>query len=152
MVSTLLTKVPASLVSGTKTGADVSDGAREPGLASPASYMNPFPVLHLVEDLRLALETLEHPQERAALLSQIPGATAAYIKEWFEESSVSRPMACLGPRHGVQGVPPLPGDVASSVHRPVFSCFQSSFSQPPQSGPSLEGRTQSDSLSSPSPS
>ncbi|XP_069410629.1 liprin-beta-2 isoform X25 [Ovis canadensis] len=49
--------------------------------------MNPFPVLHLVEDLRLALEMLEHPQERAALLSQIPGPTAAYIKEWFKESS-----------------------------------------------------------------
>ncbi|KAF4009075.1 hypothetical protein G4228_000030 [Cervus hanglu yarkandensis] len=49
--------------------------------------MNPFPVLHLVEDLRLALEMLEHPQERAALLSQIPGPTAAYIKEWFKETS-----------------------------------------------------------------
>uniref|UniRef100_A0A2K6P8N7 PPFIA binding protein 2 n=1 Tax=Rhinopithecus roxellana TaxID=61622 RepID=A0A2K6P8N7_RHIRO len=48
--------------------------------------MNPFPVLHLIEDLRLALEMLELPQERAALLSQIPGPTAAYIKEWFEES------------------------------------------------------------------
>ncbi|XP_077819668.1 liprin-beta-2 isoform X8 [Macaca mulatta] len=48
--------------------------------------MNSFPVLHLIEDLRLALEMLELPQERAALLSQIPGPTAAYIKEWFEES------------------------------------------------------------------
>uniref|UniRef100_A0A5F7ZIX4 PPFIA binding protein 2 n=1 Tax=Macaca mulatta TaxID=9544 RepID=A0A5F7ZIX4_MACMU len=75
-----------SLVAGTKTGADLSDGTCEPGLASPASYMNSFPVLHLIEDLRLALEMLELPQERAALLSQIPGPTAAYIKEWFEES------------------------------------------------------------------
>ncbi|XP_010963221.3 liprin-beta-2 isoform X9 [Camelus bactrianus] len=74
------------IIAGTKTGADISDGTCEPGLASPASYMNPFPVLHLVEDLRLALEMLEHPQERAALLSQIPGPTAAYIKECFEES------------------------------------------------------------------
>ncbi|MBZ3875324.1 Liprin-beta-2 [Sciurus carolinensis] len=45
--------------------------------------MNP---LHLIEDLRLALEMLELPQEREALLSQIPGPTATYIKEWFEES------------------------------------------------------------------
>ncbi|XP_069410614.1 liprin-beta-2 isoform X12 [Ovis canadensis] len=75
------------IIAGTKTGADISDGTCEPGPASPASYMNPFPVLHLVEDLRLALEMLEHPQERAALLSQIPGPTAAYIKEWFKESS-----------------------------------------------------------------
>ncbi|XP_031315982.1 liprin-beta-2 isoform X3 [Camelus dromedarius] len=74
------------IIAGTKTGADISDGTCEPGLASPGSYMNPFPVLHLVEDLRLALEMLEHPQERAALLSQIPGPTAAYIKECFEES------------------------------------------------------------------
>ncbi|XP_023370023.1 liprin-beta-2 isoform X6 [Otolemur garnettii] len=74
------------ILAGTKTGADISDGTCEPGLASPASYMNPFPVLHLVEDLRLALEMLELPQERATLLSQIPGPTAAYIKEWFEES------------------------------------------------------------------
>ncbi|XP_063497168.1 liprin-beta-2 isoform X2 [Symphalangus syndactylus] len=74
------------IIAGTKTGADLSDGTCEPGLASPASYMNPFPVLHLIEDLRLALEMLELPQERAALLSQIPGPTAAYIKEWFEES------------------------------------------------------------------
>ncbi|XP_071077544.1 liprin-beta-2 isoform X3 [Desmodus rotundus] len=77
------------IIAGTKTGADISDGTCEPGLTSPASYLNPFPVLHLVEDLRLALEMLEQPQERAALLSQIPGPTAAYIKEWFEESLVN---------------------------------------------------------------
>ncbi|XP_059564769.1 liprin-beta-2 isoform X4 [Myotis daubentonii] len=74
------------IIAGTKTGADTGDGTCEPGLASPASYLSPLPVLHLVEDLRLALQTLERPQERAALLSQIPGPTAAYIKEWFEES------------------------------------------------------------------
>ncbi|XP_064144558.1 liprin-beta-2 isoform X3 [Loxodonta africana] len=74
------------IIAGTKTGADINDGTCEPGLSSLASYVNSFPVLHLVEDLRLALEMLEHPQERAALLNQIPGPTAAYIKEWFEES------------------------------------------------------------------
>lgn len=81
-----------SLVPGTKTGTDISDGSCEPALASPASRTNPFPVLHLVEDLRLALEMLEQPQERAALLSQIPGPTAAYIKE----SLVSGPVARSG--------------------------------------------------------
>ncbi|XP_006770988.1 PREDICTED: liprin-beta-2 isoform X2 [Myotis davidii] len=74
------------IIAGTKTGADIGDGTCEPGLASPASYLSPLPVLHLVEDLRLALQTLERPQERAALLSQIPGPTATYIKEWFQES------------------------------------------------------------------
>ncbi|XP_047609362.1 liprin-beta-2 isoform X2 [Phacochoerus africanus] len=77
------------LLAGTKTGPGVGDGTCEPGLASSASYLNPFQVLQLVEDLRLALGLLEHPQERAALLSQIPGPTAAYIKECFEESLVS---------------------------------------------------------------
>ncbi|XP_077914567.1 liprin-beta-2 isoform X3 [Halichoerus grypus] len=69
------------IIAGAKTGADICDGSCEPALASPASHTNPFPVLHLIEDLRLALEMLEQPQERAALLSQIPGPTAAYIKE-----------------------------------------------------------------------
>uniref|UniRef100_A0A8D0P493 SAM domain-containing protein n=1 Tax=Sus scrofa TaxID=9823 RepID=A0A8D0P493_PIG len=76
----------AAATAGTKTGPDVGDGTCEPGLASSASYLNPFQVLQLVEDLRLALGLLEHPQERAALLSQVPGPTAAYIKECFEES------------------------------------------------------------------
>lgn len=77
------------IIAGTKTGADISDGTCDPGLSSPASYMNPIPVLHLVEDLRLALEMLELPQERSALLSQIPGPTVAYIKEWFEGNLVN---------------------------------------------------------------
>ncbi|XP_040845105.1 liprin-beta-2 isoform X1 [Ochotona curzoniae] len=77
------------IIAGAKTGTDISDGTCDPGLSSPASYMNPFPVLHLVEDLRLALEMLELPQERSALLSQIPGPTVAYIKEWFEGSLVN---------------------------------------------------------------
>ncbi|XP_044114682.1 liprin-beta-2 isoform X3 [Neovison vison] len=69
------------IIAGTQTSADTNDGGCEPARASPASHTNPFPVLHLVEDLKLALEMLEQPQERAALLSQIPGPTAAYIKE-----------------------------------------------------------------------
>ncbi|XP_047547267.1 liprin-beta-2 isoform X11 [Lutra lutra] len=69
------------IIAGTQTGADTNDCGCEPARASPASHTNPFPVLHLVEDLKLALEMLEQPQERAALLSQIPGPTAAYIKE-----------------------------------------------------------------------
>ncbi|XP_045146801.1 liprin-beta-2 isoform X2 [Echinops telfairi] len=74
------------IIAGTKTGANISGGTCEPGISSPAAYMKPFPVLHLIEDLRLALEMLEHPQERSALLSQIPCQTAVYMKEWFEES------------------------------------------------------------------
>lgn len=74
------------IIAGTKTAADFSDGTCEPGLSPPSSCLNSMPVLHLIEDLRLALEMLALPQEREALLSQIPGPTAAYIKEWFEDS------------------------------------------------------------------
>lgn len=74
------------IIAGTKTAADFSDGTCEPGLSPPASCLNSMPVLHLIEDLRLALEMLALPQEREALLSQIPGPTAAYIKEWLEDS------------------------------------------------------------------
>ena len=124
MTSTLLTEAPVSLsfslISGTKTGPDVGDGTCEPGLASSASYLNPFQVLQLVEDLRLALGLLEHPQERAALLSQVPGPTAAYIKECFEESLVRKPLAWAGSMitAGGGGAPP-PGALASSVPRPA---------------------------------
>ncbi|KAL1774231.1 liprin-beta-2 isoform X2 [Sigmodon hispidus] len=71
------------IIAGTKTVADRSDGTCE---SSPSSCMNSIPVLHLIEDLRLALEMLALPQERETLLSQIPGPTATYIKEWFEDS------------------------------------------------------------------
>ncbi|XP_051048607.1 liprin-beta-2 [Phodopus roborovskii] len=74
------------IIAGTKTVADISDGTCEPGLSPPSSCMNSIPVLHLIEDLRSALEMLALPQEREALLSQIPGPTAAYIKEWFEDN------------------------------------------------------------------
>lgn len=74
------------IIAGTKTAADFSDGTCEPGLSPPSSCLNSMPVLHLIEDLRLALEMLALPQEKEALLSQIPGPTAAYIKEWFEDS------------------------------------------------------------------
>ncbi|KAK7803557.1 hypothetical protein U0070_023785 [Myodes glareolus] len=77
------------IIAGTKTVTDISDGNCEPGLSPPSSCMNSIPVLHLIEDLRLALEMLALPQEREALLSQIPGPTASYIKEWFEDSLVN---------------------------------------------------------------
>ncbi|ELR62202.1 Liprin-beta-2, partial [Bos mutus] len=114
------------LVPGTKTGADISDGTCEPGPTSPGSYMNPFPVLHLVEDLRLALEMLEHPQERAALLSQIPGPTAAYIKEWFKESSSQvNHHSAAGNETYQERLARLEGDKESLILQVKFCCFLS---------------------------
>lgn len=152
MASTFLTKVPPSpaLVPGTKTGTENSDGSCEPALASPASHANAFPVLHLVEDLRLALEMLEHPQERAALLSQIPGPTAAYIKE----SLVSGPVACSGIHWGTQphncGAYGMPRCLGPLPHLCTFQPLLTShlaLVSPPLCGPSQqEGRAQASSL------
>lgn len=129
----------------------MGDGTCEPGLASSASYLNPFQVLQLVEDLRLALGLLEHPQERAALLSQVPGPTAAYIKECFEESLVRKPLAWAGnmitgghPRLGLSlhlcpvqlgPAPPPPGGRA-------WSSTVSLAVSPPEKGASAAGEEQ----------
>uniref|UniRef100_A0A4X2LV35 SAM domain-containing protein n=1 Tax=Vombatus ursinus TaxID=29139 RepID=A0A4X2LV35_VOMUR len=82
-------------VPGTKSAAEHSNGAYDVGLPSQSPYMNMFPVLHLVEDLKLSLEMLGDPQEREALRGQIPEPTAAYIKEWLQGnlSQVNHPAA-----------------------------------------------------------
>uniref|UniRef100_A0A8C0FUM4 PPFIA binding protein 2 n=1 Tax=Bubo bubo TaxID=30461 RepID=A0A8C0FUM4_BUBBB len=49
-------------------------------------YLGTFQILHLLEDLKMALEMLEDPQEKEALRNQIPGATVVCIREWFEEN------------------------------------------------------------------
>nr|XP_008263812.1 liprin-beta-2 isoform X4 [Oryctolagus cuniculus] len=108
------------IIAGTKTGADISDGTCDPGLSSPASYMNPIPVLHLVEDLRLALEMLELPQERSALLSQIPGPTVAYIKEWFEGNLVNHHSAASNETYQ-ERLARLEGDKESLILQELLS-------------------------------
>uniref|UniRef100_A0A8C4JQ02 PPFIA binding protein 2 n=1 Tax=Dromaius novaehollandiae TaxID=8790 RepID=A0A8C4JQ02_DRONO len=42
---------------------------------APSVYLGTLQILHLLEDLKIALEMLEDPQEKEALRSQIPGAT-----------------------------------------------------------------------------
>ncbi|KFP89707.1 Liprin-beta-1, partial [Apaloderma vittatum] len=56
---------------------------------APSVYLGTFQILHLLEDLKMALEMLEDPQEKEALRNQIPGATAVCIREWFEENLVN---------------------------------------------------------------
>uniref|UniRef100_A0A8C4JQC5 PPFIA binding protein 2 n=1 Tax=Dromaius novaehollandiae TaxID=8790 RepID=A0A8C4JQC5_DRONO len=56
---------------------------------APSVYLGTLQILHLLEDLKIALEMLEDPQEKEALRSQIPGATAMCIREWFEENLVN---------------------------------------------------------------
>ncbi|KAM8969787.1 liprin-beta-2 isoform 2-T5 [Sarcophilus harrisii] len=83
------------IIAGTKSAAEHSNGVYDVGLPSQSPYMSMFPVLHLMEDLRLSLEMLEDPQEREVLRGQIPEPTAAYIKEWLQGnlSQVSHPAA-----------------------------------------------------------
>ncbi|XP_043827054.1 liprin-beta-2 isoform X2 [Dromiciops gliroides] len=83
------------IIAGTKSAVEHSNGVYDVGLPTQSPYMNVFPVLHLVEDLKLSLEMLGDPQEREALRDQIPEPTAAFIKEWLQGnlSQVNHPAA-----------------------------------------------------------
>ncbi|NWV63195.1 LIPB2 protein, partial [Malurus elegans] len=72
-------------VLGTKSATEYANGY---DIVSPAPsvYLGTFQILHLLEDLKMALEMLEDPQEKEALRNQIPGATAVCLREWFEEN------------------------------------------------------------------
>ncbi|NWU92492.1 LIPB2 protein, partial [Upupa epops] len=74
------------LASGTKTAVEYANGGYDIVSPAPSVYLGTFQILHLLEDLRMALEMLEDPQEKEALRNQIPGATALCIREWFEEN------------------------------------------------------------------
>lgn len=75
---------------GTKAAAEYTNGVYD--MVSPAQsmYFGTLQILHLLEDLKMALEMLKDPQEREALRNQIPGSTAACIHDWLEENLVSR--------------------------------------------------------------
>ncbi|KFV73626.1 Liprin-beta-2, partial [Struthio camelus australis] len=74
------------LVLGTKSATDYANGGYDTVSPAPSVYLGTLQILHLLEDLKIALEMLEDPQEKEALRSQIPGATAICIREWFEEN------------------------------------------------------------------
>ncbi|NWY54533.1 LIPB2 protein, partial [Chionis minor] len=71
---------------GTKSATEYSNGSYDIVSPAPSVYLGTFQILHLLEDLKMALEMLEDPQEKEALRNQIPGATAVCLREWFEEN------------------------------------------------------------------
>ncbi|NXD21525.1 LIPB2 protein, partial [Spelaeornis formosus] len=73
-------------VSGTKSATEYTNGGYNLVSPAPSVYLGTFQILHLLEDLKMALEMLEDPQEKEALRNQIPGATAACLRDWFEEN------------------------------------------------------------------
>ncbi|KFQ94220.1 Liprin-beta-2, partial [Nipponia nippon] len=73
-------------VLGTKSATEYANGGYDIVSPAPSVYLGTFQILHLLEDLKMALEMLEDPQEKEALRNQIPGATAVRIREWFEEN------------------------------------------------------------------
>ncbi|NXP46653.1 LIPB2 protein, partial [Heliornis fulica] len=75
-----------SFVLGTKSATEYANGGYDIVSPAPSVYLGTFQILHLLEDLKMALEMLEDPQEREALRNQIPGATVVCIREWFEEN------------------------------------------------------------------
>ncbi|NXL33712.1 LIPB2 protein, partial [Glaucidium brasilianum] len=74
------------LVLGTKSATEYANGGYDIVSPAPSVYLGTFQILHLLEDLKMALEMLEDPQEKEALRNQIPGATVVCIREWFEEN------------------------------------------------------------------
>ncbi|XP_031469994.1 liprin-beta-2 [Phasianus colchicus] len=74
------------IIAGTKSAAEYANCAYDIVSPAPSVYLGTFQILHLLEDLKMALEMLEDPQEKEALRNQIPGATAVCIREWFEEN------------------------------------------------------------------
>ncbi|KGL99363.1 Liprin-beta-1, partial [Charadrius vociferus] len=77
------------LVLGTKSATEYANGGYDIVSPAPSVYLGTFQILHLLEDLKMALEMLEDPQEKEALRNQIPGATAVCLREWFEENLVN---------------------------------------------------------------
>ncbi|XP_013929807.1 PREDICTED: liprin-beta-2 isoform X2 [Thamnophis sirtalis] len=73
------------IIAGTKAAAEYTNGVYD--MVSPAQsvYFGSLQILHLLEDLKLALEMLKDPQEKEALWHQVPGATVACIHDWLEE-------------------------------------------------------------------
>uniref|UniRef100_A0A0F7Z9W0 Liprin-beta-2 n=1 Tax=Crotalus adamanteus TaxID=8729 RepID=A0A0F7Z9W0_CROAD len=73
------------IIAGTKAAAEYTNGVYD--IVSPAQsmYFGSLQILHLLEDLKLALEMLKDPQEKEALWHQVPGATIACIHDWLEE-------------------------------------------------------------------
>ncbi|XP_008936788.1 PREDICTED: liprin-beta-2 [Merops nubicus] len=74
------------IIAGTKSATEYANGGYDIVSPAPSVYLGTFQILHLLEDLKVALEMLEDPQEKEALRNQIPGATAMCIREWFEEN------------------------------------------------------------------
>ncbi|NXL98949.1 LIPB2 protein, partial [Tyrannus savana] len=74
------------LVLGTKSATEYANGGYDIVSPAPSVYLGTFQILHLLEDLKMALEMLEDPQEKEALRNQIPGTTAVRLREWFEEN------------------------------------------------------------------
>uniref|UniRef100_A0A8C3KBZ2 PPFIA binding protein 2 n=1 Tax=Calidris pygmaea TaxID=425635 RepID=A0A8C3KBZ2_9CHAR len=77
------------IIAGTKSATEYANGGYDIVSPAPSVYLGTFQILHLLEDLKMALEMIEDPQEKEALRNQIPGATAVCLREWFEENLVN---------------------------------------------------------------
>ncbi|XP_073203778.1 liprin-beta-2 isoform X13 [Lepidochelys kempii] len=74
------------IIAGTKAATEYANGIYDIVSCAPSVYLGTFQILHLLEELKMALEMLEDPQEREALRNQVPGDTARCIREWLEEN------------------------------------------------------------------
>ncbi|XP_030056807.1 LOW QUALITY PROTEIN: liprin-beta-2 [Microcaecilia unicolor] len=71
------------IIAGTKAVTEYTNGGYDIGSPIPVEYLGTLSILNLVEELRMALEMLENPEEREILRNQIPGATSTCILGWL---------------------------------------------------------------------
>ncbi|XP_051978921.1 liprin-beta-2-like isoform X7 [Xyrauchen texanus] len=74
------------IIAGSKAAVEFSNGLCD--LGSPLS-IRPLQVLHLAEELRLALELQPREEDCNYLRSQLPCTTAQTLMEWLEKGSVN---------------------------------------------------------------
>ncbi|XP_069479692.1 liprin-beta-2 isoform X2 [Ambystoma mexicanum] len=81
------------IIAGTRAATEYTNGMYDIGSPVPSEYLSTLSILHLVEELKMALETVENPKEKEVLRHQVPGATAACIITWLESNPVNQPPA-----------------------------------------------------------
>ncbi|XP_069079645.1 liprin-beta-2 isoform X2 [Pleurodeles waltl] len=81
------------IIAGTRAATEYTNGMYDIGSPVPSEYLSTLSILQLVEELKIALETVENTEEKEVLRHQVPEATADCIIEWLENKPANQPPA-----------------------------------------------------------
>ncbi|XP_078537016.1 liprin-beta-2 isoform X8 [Lissotriton helveticus] len=79
------------IIAGTRAATEYTNGMYDIGSPVPSEYLSALSILQLVEELKIALEMVENPEEKEVLRHQVPEATADCIIEWLDIKLVNQP-------------------------------------------------------------